>query len=284
LTKLLTSVKLTISQGGPLSGPRSISPPTALMYILYLDESGTTSEASYFVLAGLAVFEREIYWFNQDLDETQQEYFPGTNEPIMFHATKLRVKAGAKLEEPWSLLSEEKRKELKERIFSTIKNRKGTLFACAIEKKYAQIRREDPYERAFEDLVSRFDLFISRINRQNLSEGKDEQRGLIVLAESNYQKTIGLLARRLNERGTRWGILHNVSDIPFFAPAKDTRLLQYADFCANAIYGRYNHKLTGDFDKIAYKFDQEGRVIQGLSHVTNDPTCTCLACFSRRGR
>ncbi len=158
------------------------------------------------------------------------------------------------------------------------------MFGCALEKRLAELRNEDPYERAFEDLVSRFDLFLSRINRQMIAENRDEQRGLIVLAESSYQKTITLLGRRLREQGTRWGTLHNVSDVPLFAPAKDTRLLQYADFCSNAIYGRYQHKLAGDFDRIAPRFDQEGGVIHGLSHLTTDVNCACTACFCRRGK
>jgi hypothetical protein len=254
------------------------------MYILYLDESGTTSEASCFVLAGLAVFEREIHWFSQDLDDVQKEYFPGNKEPIMFHATKLRVKTGDKVDSPWDTLTEEKRRELKNKIYTIIRNRRGTIFACVVDKRSAQIRKEDPYERAFEDLVSRFDLFLSRTNHQSVIDGKEEQRGLIVLAESSFQKTITLLGRRLRDTGTRWGTLHNVSDVPLFAPARDTRLLQYADFCSNAIFGRYNSKLAGDFDNIALKFDQEGAVIHGLSHLTNDAYCSCIACFSRRGR
>lgn len=59
------------------------------MYILYRDESGTHSEASYVVLAGLAVFEREIHWFSQDLDTLQREYFPAENEPVFLHARTL---------------------------------------------------------------------------------------------------------------------------------------------------------------------------------------------------
>lgn len=236
------------------------------------------------MLAGLAVFEREIYWFSQELDSLQQEYFPKEAEPLMFHATKLRISEGQKVEEPWSSLGREKRRELKDKIYATIKNRRGVLFGCAVEKKLVEVRKEDPYEHAFEDLISRFDLFLSRVNRQMVAEGKDEQRGLIVLAESSYQKAIALLARRLKEKGTRWGILHNVSDIPLFAPAKDTRLLQYADFCANAIYGRYHAKMTGDFDCIASKFDQDGGIIHGLSHFSIDASCSCVACFSRRGR
>ena len=53
----------------------------------------------------------------------------------------------------------------------------------------------------------------------------------------------------MQEIGSRWRLLHNVTDIPHFASAKETRLLQYADFCDNPIYGRYNSKLTGDFDR-----------------------------------
>lgn len=127
-------------------------------------------------------------------------------------------------------------------------------------------------------------MFMNRVNRLGSEEGREEQRGLIVLAESTYQKTIGLLARRLRERGTRWGQLHNVTEIPLFAPARDTRLLQYADFCSNAKYGRYHAKLTGDFDKIAVRFDRDGIVLHGLAHLSTDSNCTCIACFSRRGR
>lgn len=236
------------------------------------------------MLAGLAVFEREIYWFSKELDDLQQEYFPEEPETVMFHATKLRVGNSEKVEEPWSRLSAEKRRELKYRIYSIIRNRRGVLFGCAVEKRPDNTRGEDYYERAFEDLISRFDLFLSRVNRQAVAENKEEQRGLIVLAESSYQKTIAILARRLSEQGTRWGALHNVSDVPLFAPAKDTRLLQYADFCANATYGRYHNKLTGDFDRITPKFDQENGVMHGLSHISTDLSCGCVACFSRRGR
>jgi hypothetical protein len=153
-----------------------------------------------------------------------------------------------------------------------------------VEKRYSELRGENPYERAFEDLISRFDLYIGRMNRLAQAEDREEQRGLVVLAESNYEKTIALLAQRLQQTGTRWRSLHNITDVPLFAPARDSRLLQYADFCANAIYGRYNSKLTGDFDKIGHKFDREGSVIHGLAHLSTDSDCVCPACLSRLGR
>jgi uncharacterized protein DUF3800 len=254
------------------------------MYILYLDESGNHGEATYFILAGLAVFEREIHWFSQDLDGLQTRYFPEEREPVYFHAAKLRVRAGEQVDAPWDRLTGAQRAELRGKVFEIIRSRRGIAFGCAIEKALAAARREDPYERAFEDLISRFDMFMGRVNRLASAEGREEQRGLIVLAESSYEKTIGLLARRLRDHGTRWGILHNVTDIPLFAPARESRLLQYSDFVSNAIYGRYHAGLTSDFDRIAHKFDQEGNVVHGLAHLTRDYNCSCLACFSRRGR
>ncbi len=86
------------------------------MYVLYLDESGAHKEASCFVLAGLAVFEREIYWFGKDLDGLQKEYFPKLTSSVHFHASKLRVRSGEQVEEPWNTLPPEKRRELRTAI------------------------------------------------------------------------------------------------------------------------------------------------------------------------
>ena len=255
------------------------------MHILYLDESGAHAEASYFVLAGVPVFEREIYWYGQDLEDLQTQYFPDAVGPIFFHASRLRVRSDASVEAPWNELTNQQRIDLKNRVYDVIRNRRGVLFACAVEKRYAERRGEDPYERAYEDIISRFDLFLTRTNAQAVSHGGEEQRGLIVLAESSYQRAIGVLARRLQQvGGTRWGALRNVADIPLFAPAKDMRMLQYADFIANAVYGRYHSGLAADFDRIAPKFDREGGVVHGLAHLTTDSICACTACISRQGR
>ena len=194
---------------------------------------------------------------------------------------------GDSLPDPWNQLDLRQRHELKGK---GVWNRPGSqgcsirLLGCAIEKTYADLRREDPYERAFEDLIGRFDLYLSRINRRATEENREEQRGLLFLAQSSYGKTLFLLARRLQQLDTIWRSIHNITDIPLFAPAKDSRLLQYADFCANAIYGRYHEGLTGDFDKFASKFDREGGAVHGLSHLCTDSSCVCLACLGRQGR
>ena len=220
------------------------------------------------------------------MEKLQRDYFPNETEPVFFHVSQLRAPQGQRLPPPWDQLDRRQRLEIKDKVFEIIRDRRAVLFGCAVEKAYAALRGEYPSDRAFEELTNRFDLYLSRVNRLASQENREEQRGLVVLAgsNSNYERTISLLARRMQEMGTRWRLLHNVTDIPYFAPAKDTRMLQYADFCSNAIYGRYNSKLTGDFDRIALKFDREGGVIHGLSHLTTDSDCPCLACFGRQGR
>jgi hypothetical protein len=255
------------------------------MYILYLDESGTNTDARSFVLAGIAVFEREIHWFAQDVDALQNRYFPDIREPVEFHASKLRAPE-ASLVEPFNRLTAQERKQLAAEMYGIIRERRGVLFGAVIEKECYQ---GEPYELAFEDLTSRFDHFLRRYN-WNLSNvggtvgrAGEEQRGLIAVAESAYRENLEVLGERFRGGSTRWGNLHAIADVPFFLPAKNTRLLQLADFCSNAIYGRYQHGMTRDFDLIASKFDRDesGRV-HGLSHRCADPECQCLACLTRQ--
>lgn len=221
------------------------------VYILYLDESGFHAEAQYFVLSGIAVFEREIYWYAQDLDALQKRYFPDIAEPIEFHASLLRAQPD-KVPEPFNQLPVEQRRNLLADIYQVIRARRGVLFGIAIEKAWCTT--EEPYSRAFEDVTSRFDLFLRRVNAQ---AGEQEQRGVLAIAESSYRRNLEILGERFRGGSTRWGQIRTIADVPFFLPAKNTRLLQLADFCANAVYGRYNSGLARDFDIIAPRFDRE---------------------------
>lgn len=247
------------------------------MHILYLDEAGTHREASYFVLAGLAVFEREIYWYAQDLDALQKRYFPNIDNPIEVHASILHTPTSEGIPEPFDRLSKEQRRQLLSDVYQIIRARRGVIFGVAIEKSWCA--NEEPYERAFEDLTSRFDLYLRRLNA--LSAG-EEQRGIIAVAESSYRRNLEILGERFRGGSTRWGQIRTLADVPFFLPAKNTRLLQLADFCANAIYSRYNSGLTRDFDIIAPRFDREQGRIHGLAHLTRDYECQCMACLSRQ--
>ena len=259
---------------GPAEGSPSPA-PFLFMFVLYLDESGFHSSANYFVLAGLAVFERELHWYAQDMDALQTRYFPELQEPLEFHASPMRAR-DEHVRPPFDKLNRDQRRELIDGIYQIIRSRQGVVFGVAIEKAWRP--NEDHYERAFEDLVSRFDLFV---RRYNATANQGEHRGIIAVAESTYRQNLEVLGERFRGGSTRWGAVRTLAEVPFFLPARNSRLLQLADFCANAIYGRFNSGLTRDFDMIAPRFDMEGGRVHGLVHLTNDSQCVCLACMSR---
>lgn len=246
------------------------------MYILYLDESGTHTDARYFVVAGVAVHETETYYLAQDLDGLQAKYFPGSQEPVAFHASPLRAAHGQS-HDPYPGLDRTQRRQLKEDIFSSIVSAEPRLFAVAMEKSYTL---GDCYDRGFEEIVNRFDRMLGRFARDG-----NHQRGLIVAAESSYRENLETLARKIAREGHRWGRTHNLADIPYFAPASNTRLLQAADFVANAVYGRYESGYALDFDRIAVRFDQDSAGMHGLVHLhSNRSECYCPACIAWRQR
>jgi len=246
------------------------------MYFLYLDESGQ-HHGRHFVLAGIAVFERQTFWLAQQLDRIQEQIFPESTEPIEFHASQLR----GSNKPPWNQLSNRKRRETLDAIYNVIAESDSTLFGIVVEREHLRPEDGDEYSFAFENIVKRFDRFLVRYYKNT----GDPQRGLIIIAESEFRQRIEALARTIKRLGTRWGELYNQAEVPMFTPALNSRLLQIADFCANAIFGRYESGYTRHFDKLVPKFDRdpETEIIHGLFHYCHDHlNCYCPACLSRR--
>ena len=85
-----------------------------IMYLLYLDASGTPDSANeqYYVLGGVAVFERRIYWLTQRLNEIESAYYPDTTESLEFHASVIR----ARREDPWASMARTDREQLMDEV------------------------------------------------------------------------------------------------------------------------------------------------------------------------
>ncbi len=240
------------------------------MYLLYVDESGNPDgqENKYFVLGGIAVFEREIYWINEKVNKVAADHFPSAD--IEFHAQAI----ASHRDEPWHSMPTVQRNGIIDQLCQTICDHRVVLFGIALEKSLAQ----DPVSRSFEELCNRFDLFLKRLHARG-----DTQRGLIIFDETRYESRLQTLLAEYRSSGTRFGTLRNFADVPFFASSKATRLLQLADLVAYAIYRRYERGDTRLIDKIISKFDTEENVIHGLVHLTSaGRSCTCPACLTRR--
>ena len=247
------------------------------MHLLYLDEAGTHPGTGHVVVGGLSIFERSAYWLKQDLDALVQRFFPETHASVELHASPLRVREGQRARPPYDQLTGSERRELLKAAYAALRDSPHpVLFATVVDRVHVAPR--DPYEVAFEDVISRFDLMLSR--RHQLG---DTQRGLVIVAESNYRERLETLGDRILRDGTQWSRTRNLADIPLFARASRTRLLQAADLVTNATWGSFEKGLAWDFNTILPKFDREDDRLHGLTHISaNAAQCMCHACYSWR--
>ncbi len=247
------------------------------MYLLYLDESGNPDDPAdrHFVLAGAAVHERYTYWLSKEIEALQAKYFPGS-PPVTFHATDIRGGKGF-----WRNVDKATRDRLLLDIARKIENAgpQVCLFAAAIEKDdttYGELA----IRHGLEEVCGRFDILLKR----QFHDNKDPQRGLLVLSESSYKKNAKVWVREFKELGTRLGALTNLADIPYFAFASESRMLQVADFIAHAVFLLYERRNPSLFAPLCSKFDQKDGILHGLVHVgrSRGPSCECPRCCSSR--
>ncbi|MFH7243075.1 MAG: DUF3800 domain-containing protein [Spirulina sp.] len=61
------------------------------MYLLYVDESGTTHDSNqqYFVLAGFCVFERQGYWIANQLEQIAARFDPADPSAVELHGSPM---------------------------------------------------------------------------------------------------------------------------------------------------------------------------------------------------
>jgi Protein of unknown function (DUF3800) len=246
------------------------------LYLLYLDESGNENDPAdkHFVLAGAAVFERQTFFLSRELEFVQTKHFPGS-PPIEFHASQIRSGTGF-----WRNVPLEKRRDVLLDVAAVIgrANDPGMVLFAAVIEKSAALWGEKAVEHATEQICSRFDMFLAR---RNLAQ--DPQRGLLIFSEGRFDKRAKVWVRGFRELGTQWGSIKNLSDIPYFASVRETRLLQVADFVAHAVFLLYERRDPSLIRQFVSRFDQKEGVLHGLRHyrMTGSPPCDCPACSSR---
>jgi len=246
------------------------------VYFLYLDESGNPDDEAdrHFVLGGVAVFERQTFFLARKLDEIQRRHFPGT-PPIEFHASVMRSGRGF-----WRDVPREKRDTVVQDVATAIGGVQPpglALFAVAVEKS-STLYGIDAVKRATEEICRRFDIFLMR--RRN--EANDKQRGLLVFAEGRFHQRGRVWVRGFRDLGTRWGVLKNLADIPYFASTRETRMLQAADFVSHATYLLYERRDPSLLEKFIHRFDHKEGTLHGLVHLFRNSQCDCPACVSRK--
>lgn len=253
------------------------APPGRLlfvMYLLYLDDSGSTHNPQdrHVILAGVAVFERQPHWFSERLDSIAEKLWPANPQSLEFRGSDI---LGGK--KHWRGIPKESRIQAYRDALGILSGSTLVyLYGASVHK--AAIAPNDPMEFAFEQLCNRFDRFLGRLYKAN-----NTQRGLIILDKSTYETSLQGLARNFRTIGHRWGQLYNLSDVPLFVDSRATRMVQYADMVAYAMRRYYENGEATYFDIISQRFDAVGGVVHGLVHYTPmGVTCNCFVCRQRR--
>lgn len=230
------------------------------MYLLYADESGALHDPGqrFFVLAGVAVFERSTHYIELELNKIASRFCPDNPHLFELHGSPMRT--GAK---EWRNFGREQRLDaIRDALLTGVARqnaRNVRLFAAVLEK--ANYSGQDIVQVAFEQLSSRFDQFLGRLYKAN---PENKQRGLILFDESATEGRIQTLAREFKFTGHSFGVTRNYAEVPVFLDSKASRLIQLADLVAYATFRFYEHNDDTYFRHIRSCFDHEGEVVHGL--------------------
>jgi hypothetical protein len=246
---------------------------------MYIDESGDPgSGTKHLVIAGAAIHEGQWAAVAEKVDLLQAKFFPHLTEPAELHSYDLRHGVGL-----FTGMSREERERVASEFYGMIASHPIglSLFATATHKPSLH-PSESAYERALEDIYSRFDLFLRRMYALG-----NPQKGLVVIDNTTLRNRLMPLMDRWRREGTRWGASRNVIETTFFLESGSSRIIQVADFTASAVFQNYEFGRSADFNRIALKFDREPETgkIHGLRHIiSRSERCGCIACLQRLAR
>lgn len=152
------------------------------MHLLYLDESGSTTDPNqrFFVLAGISCFERQTHWLSNEMDRIAARFYPEDPSVLELHGNPMFQGKGI-----WRKYGTDLRIQALKDILELVNQShiSNKLFACVIDKNVCQV---DPIEYSFEQVASRFDMYLKRLHRLE----RNTQRGIFVFDKSTYESTI----------------------------------------------------------------------------------------------
>ena len=133
-------------------------------------------------------------------------------------------------------------------------------------------------EQAFEQIVSRFEFFMSIAARPG-----EENYGLLIHDNNETEsRKLTSLMKLFHKRGTFWTRINHIIETPLFVDSELTGMIQIADLCALALRRYFENGETDLLERIKPRFDTRHGKIVGVRHFTNDD-CQCVLCKSKKG-
>jgi hypothetical protein len=197
------------------------------LFLLYADESGNPSgsDQNHFILAGVSVFERRSHWLSMELDKIAARFSASYPFSVELHGNPMF--AGRKF---WRQFPKQQRTDAIKDALALIDGKHYRIFASVVNK--VSISPEDPVRSTFQQLITRFDHFLTREH----THFNNTHRGLVIFDKTSKESSIQSLARDFKTMGHDWGSLRNMAEVPAFIDSEATRLIQLADLVAYALF------------------------------------------------
>ena len=151
----------------------------------------------HFVLAGIAVFERQIYHLISTTDEFVSSLNLGHAHDVELHGS---VMASGK-KTPWKAMRRRDRLDTIERGLDLLRGAHWGVRAFAVVVDKHAESTTDPVEYAFEEICNRFNLFLARLwRKRRRSASRADRNGQVALRGSSAE-TLATLSRGRHKMG-----------------------------------------------------------------------------------
>jgi len=236
---------LRLAPGSPGPQPTSASAPDVPapawpidLYLCYVDESGDPGRqgSTHLILTGAALAESKWEFVRLELDRILIEYWGDLRRPPELHASDLRRGVGI-----FRDLTEAQRLEVERRwcaVVAGLHETELTVFTVISDKRswfhqHPTRTGDELYLELFEDLSSRFDLFLRRRNALGAPS-----KGIIIADphKKDLSKALRRQQRSALASGNRWSRIHNLIETVFFLDSQESPGLQVADLCCYAVW------------------------------------------------
>jgi hypothetical protein len=257
------STRLTLFYGLRIRSPFSFGSPT--VHLLYLDESGHPNDpgTQFFVLAGIAVFERSTHWLESSINPIAERFNPLEPSAIEFHGSPMH--SG---KDHWACINPADRVQAVVDILSLLGHPQLQLrvFASVIEK--STVPTDQIIERSFEAVAHQFDQYLADL----WARRHDAQRGLVICDKASYEQKLQALSSLFKHQGHALGRLRNFAEVPLFLDSKASQIIQMADLVAYWIFRYYQSKDAHGFQLIEPSLLRRGGRQVGLASSVTSAT------------
>lgn len=161
------------------------------------------------------------------------------------------------------------------------------LFGEIVDKQHcaAVFGDSDVVRASFTQLVSRFDQFLSTVNRIDPHSPK---KGMLIMDnEPSHARRFEELLKSFRESGHPFGVVNHVIETPMFVDSRSAGCIQLADICSYSARRYVENRSSDDsmdginFHRIFPQFARGGDRLHGVRHYFPKRSCACAICRER---